>query len=167
MEGPDSRAFAFGKLAVKAPSPSNRYVHQPTSPRKGVGCKEDGAGDREGGCKRIAKRAPGIPERTLLGWGDSFLLVCPRPEASNQSDYASLRVDRIEEGAMSITTKSRTIGKLSDLFGRPDDKIKQALLILADAVERLSIHVQKNPGDAEKLDSEVRRRIRDLRNLLS
>ncbi|HME72252.1 MAG TPA: hypothetical protein VKM54_20655 [Myxococcota bacterium] len=68
---------------------------------------------------------------------------------------------------MSITTKSRTIGKLSDLFGRPDDKIKQAILILADAVGRLSIHVQKNPGDAEKLDSEVRRRIRDLKNLLS
>src|SRR5271157_5415361 len=60
---------------------------------------------------------------------------------------------------MSITTKSRTIGKLSDLFGRPDDKIKQAILILADAVGRLSIHVQKNPGDAEKLDSEVRRRL--------
>jgi len=62
---------------------------------------------------------------------------------------------------MSITTKSRTAGKLSDLFGRPDDEIKQALLILADATETLSIHVKKNAGDAERLDGQVRRRIGD------
>jgi hypothetical protein len=68
---------------------------------------------------------------------------------------------------MRITTKWGTTGGLSALFGRPDEKIKQAILILADAVERLSIHAQKNPADAEKLDSEVRRPIRDLKNLLS